>query len=76
MKVLGFVIVVLGIVLGYVGITGSQHRLMSIITKKPALPSGAGINPSGSANVPASTTTNSTASSGASGSGAGSVALV
>ena len=38
MKVAGFVVIVLGLVLGYVGITGSQHRLMATITGKPIAP--------------------------------------
>lgn len=31
MKVFGFVIVVLGLAIAYIGITGSQHRVMDII---------------------------------------------
>jgi hypothetical protein len=31
MKVFGIVVVVLGLAIAYIGITGSQHRIMSIL---------------------------------------------
>lgn len=48
MKIMGFAIIVLGLVMVYVGITGSQHSIMAIIKNGPASQSGQKINPSGS----------------------------
>ncbi len=48
MKVLGFAIIILGIVIAYIGITGSQHRVMGILTNNPnPMPAGLAINPAG-----------------------------
>jgi hypothetical protein len=48
-KVMGLVLVVLGLIMLYVGITGSQHNLMAVIEgKTSAAKSGQAINPSGS----------------------------
>lgn len=47
MKILGFGIIVLGLVMLYIGITGSQHNIMSIIKNGPVVPGGQKINPQG-----------------------------
>lgn len=47
MKVLGFGVIVLGLIMVYIGVTGSQHNLMSIIKNGPVSPSGQNLNPSG-----------------------------
>ncbi len=47
MRVMGFAIIVLGLVMLYVGMTGSQHNIMSIIKNGPTQPSGQQINPTG-----------------------------
>jgi hypothetical protein len=46
-KVLGFGIIVLGLLMIYVGETGAQHSIMSIIKNGPETPSGQKINPTG-----------------------------
>lgn len=50
MRVMGFAIIVLGLVMLYVGMTGSQHNIMSIIKNGPTQPSGQQINPVGQGN--------------------------
>jgi hypothetical protein len=58
MKVLGFVVIVLGLIMVYVGITGSQHTLMATLTGKTTpVSSGQSINPSGAQNAPATSNT-------------------
>ena len=48
MKVLGFVVIILGILSVYIGVTGSQHRVMGILTNNPnPTPAGLSINPAG-----------------------------
>lgn len=54
MKVLGFAIIIFGVIIGYIGITGSQHRIMAIIKNGPAVKSGKKVNPSGAGNTPSS----------------------
>ena len=49
MKVLGFAVIVLGLVIAYIGITGSQHSVMAILRNSTAMPSGKKISPSGQA---------------------------
>lgn len=52
MKVLGFVIIVFGLIFLYVGITGSQHTLMATLKGSTnAVQSGKNINPSGSSST-------------------------
>jgi hypothetical protein len=49
-KVLGFVIIVIALVMIYVGITGSQHQLMATLKGTTnVVKSGKSINPSGTA---------------------------
>jgi hypothetical protein len=60
MKVLGFVIIVLGIVCAYIGITGTQHNVMAILKGTNKItPSGLSINPSASPNKITTTNKNS-----------------
>lgn len=50
MKVLGIVIILIGFIIIYVGVTGSQHSLMAAITgSNSPTTSGLKINPSGTA---------------------------
>lgn len=50
MKVLGFAVIAMGIIVAYIGVTGSQHRVMGIILRTNPKPSDQSINPSGNAN--------------------------
>lgn len=48
MKMMGFVIIIIGLIMVYVGITGNQHNLMAVITgKSSGVPAGRAINPAG-----------------------------
>jgi hypothetical protein len=58
MKVLGFAVIMLGVIITYIGITGSQHRVMEIIRNAAGghgeqEGGGKKINPSGAGNNPA-----------------------
>jgi hypothetical protein len=56
-RVLGFAVIMLGVIIAYIGITGSQHRVMNIIKtaagggaaeskgNKGSLPSPSPLNP-------------------------------
>jgi len=58
LKVLGFVIIIVGLVMVYVGITGSQHNLAATLSGKTSpVSSGQAINPSGSSGSSSSTST-------------------
>lgn len=58
MKVMGIVIIIIGLILVWVGITGDQHNLMAALTgKTTTVPSGQPINPAGSAGTSGITTT-------------------
>lgn len=71
MKIMGFAIIVLGLVMIYVGITGSQHSIMAIIKNGPASQGGQKINPSGTG-----TSGNGSSPSGNQTPGPGSVTIV
>lgn len=50
MKVVGFIVIMLGLILAFIGITGSQHRIMNIIKGvHPPQPGGTDI----ASNLPA-----------------------
>lgn len=72
MKVMGFAIIVLGLVMIYIGMTGSQHNIMAIIKNGPAAAGGQNINTSGSSGS-TSTGNNSGSSGGTTPPGSGSV---
>jgi hypothetical protein len=67
-KTLGFVIIAIGLIMVYIGITGSQHAVASIVFNSAQRPGGKNINPSGPAGG-GTTTTSQTGSSGDGGSG-------
>lgn len=63
MKVLGFVIIVIGLIMVWVGITGDQHNLMAVITGNTTpVASGQSINPSGSGSGGSATSDNTSSS--------------
>jgi hypothetical protein len=77
LKVLGFVIIIIGLIMVYVGITGNQHNLMATITgsTSPAA-SGQPINLPGTSSTASSNSTNAATqtqptTSGTTGSGGG-----
>lgn len=49
MKVMGFVVIIVGLIMVYVGITGSQHNLMATLKGSTSLvKSGQNVNTAGS----------------------------
>lgn len=68
MKVMGIVVIIIGLILVYVGITGNQHNFMAALTGSAApINSGLALSPSGiyqgGGNAQAATNTSSNSSS-------------